>query len=272
MLRVALVLDDYNELIYLQTVLRKIGIDVEGLQNTKKYEELSLGFNPQVIIVSAFGKKVQGIDFVKNLHRPRGLPKVLLLSTAENPVSKEEAEASKADLVIESPISPKNLIHSLALITPIDEKVLIEKFEKLQASGALETAETIQLVGQDEEILVNSQGPKFTLKESLESSVQVENLAPENQGGTFLLKKEMELETLAQKPASQKKSPSERENRYKSFLTQIEPLKDAKATSYKRETIFQFNKKIRSAPAPADLPEIEADRKTFVKHLFTKKN
>ena len=31
MLRVALVIDDYNELIYLQTILRKIGIDVEGL-------------------------------------------------------------------------------------------------------------------------------------------------------------------------------------------------------------------------------------------------
>lgn len=267
MLRVALVLDDYNELVYLQTVLRKIGVDVEGLQNVKKYEELSLGFNPQLLIVSAFGKKVHGLEFIKGLHRPRGVPKIILLNTSQNPASKQELEASRVDLTLESPVNPKNLIHALAQLSHLDEQMLLEKFDKLQSSGALNATESIQLVGQDQEISVSGVGAgpqRFSFKDPNSELISVvggngseKDIGPV-QGQTFSLKKEKSMSSI------------EREKKYKDILKTLEPLPDIKSTSYKRDRIFEFNKKIRAAPPVENIKEIESDRKEFVKHLFVK--
>lgn len=276
MLRVALVLDDYNELIYLQTILRKIGIDVEGLQNVKKYEELSLGFNPQVLITSAFGKKVNGLEFIKNLHRVRGFPRLIVLTTSDRPLSKEEAEATPVDQFMQSPVNPKNLIMSLAQLGNVDEKSLLDKFEKLQSQG-FGVDENIQLVGQEDAPVIGNT-PRFSFRDGSPNEIPT---ATESSSSSFKLKKDEAssgVSTLDIAPGEEEALSqaagltTERSAKYKEYLAKLEPLKNANATSYKRDTIFQFNKKIRMSPLPEDIQQIEQDRKEFVKHLFTKKD
>lgn len=302
MLRVALVIDDYNELIYLQTILRKIGIDVEGLQNVKKYSELSLGFNPQVLIASAYGKKVQGLEFCRNLHRVRGLPKIILLQTSQQPVSEQDAKDLNIDLVLESPVNPVSLISGLATVANVDEVSLNEKFKRLQASGALSIPEPIQMVGEDEAVIretprfaFRDQGqsqaePSFKIKTEDDASVfvagastptdspisvpelraqsltgaQLDTTKPANLVTATVGKANIPRSALEQTEEEKKK----RRERFEQYVGSVPPLPEA---HFDRQHIFQFNKKIRSNPPPPDIQEIEGDRKEFVKNLFTKK-
>lgn len=302
MLRVALVIDDYNELIYLQTILRKIGFDVEGLQNVKKYSELSLGFNPQVLIASAFGKKVNGLEFASTLHRVRGLPKIILLQTPEQPVPKPDIAALNIDLVLDSPVNPTALITGLASVANVDEAALHEKFKRLQASGGLGLPEEFQLTGEDEPKVRET--PRFAFRDQgqnhepaagsklkikpEEPSVIVPK--PGQDPKTAFSVAELRAQSLENAASAPAKTPTTasghpvqtshpaisqtpyeqqmRQERFKHFVAEAEPI-DPKA-SFDRDRIMQFNKKIRAAPAPEDIEQIEADRKEFVKNLFVK--
>ncbi len=297
MLRVALVIDDYNELIYLQTILRKIGIDVEGLQNVKKYSELSLGFNPQVLIASAYGKKVQGLEFCRNLHRVRGLPKIILLQSPSQLVPEKDVKNLNIDLLLESPVNPMSLIAGLAAVANVDETILNDKFKRLQASGALNIPEPIQMVGEDEATIhetprfaFRDQGqtqaaPSFKIKTEINSAIddpiKVAELRAQSLTGAQINSKANEPKDFVF-PANGNKSgishsaieqsdgdKEKRRNRFERFVSQAPALnKDAR---FDRQQILQFNKKIRSAPPPPDMDQIEGDRKEFVKNLFTKK-
>lgn len=132
MLRVLLVIDDYNELIYLQTLLKKLGFDVEGLQNQKKYADLSLAFNPQLLIATARGAKIDGLALAKTVRKNRGFPKVIILRSAGQAVLQEELEDAGVDMMLDSPINPKELILALASFGNMDEAALLEKYSKIK--------------------------------------------------------------------------------------------------------------------------------------------
>jgi DNA-binding NarL/FixJ family response regulator len=262
MLRVALVIDDFNELIYLQTVLRKIGIDVEGLQNVKKYSELSLGFNPQVLIASAYGKKVNGLEFAKTLHRVRGLPKIILLHTPERSVNTQEAKDINIDLLLDSPVSAPSLIAALAAVANVDEAALTEKLKRLQASGGLNVPEEFQMMGEDEPVARET--PRFALKKE-DPNIFVGGAGPKADESITVSGVKIPSAILEEAEAEIEK----RRERFRAFVEKSEPLKES---FFDRERILQFNKKIRSAPLPADIQDIEGDRKEFVRNLFKKKD
>src|SRR5688572_17247096 len=79
MLRVLVAVEDYSEMLYLQTLLKKIGFDVEGVQNERSFEDTRLSLNPEIILISATGKKLKGIEFAANIRKIRGFPKIVLL-------------------------------------------------------------------------------------------------------------------------------------------------------------------------------------------------
>ncbi len=136
MLRVFLVIDDYNELIYLQSLLKKLGLDVEGVQNQKKYADMSLGFNPHILITSAKGKKVDGLQLTQSLYRKRGLPKVIALKSNDYAINVDDYRDSGVDEILDSPVSPRKLILSIANLGGIDETALLEKYSKIKGQEA----------------------------------------------------------------------------------------------------------------------------------------
>jgi DNA-binding response OmpR family regulator len=281
MLRVFLVIDDYNELLYLQTLLKKLGFDTEGLQNTKKYADVSLGFNPHVLITTAHGRKVNGIDLIRTIQRPRGLPKIIALHSTEAPIIEDDVKGLGIDLILESPTSAKKLIMGLAQICDLDVSMLLEKYNKIRATvGDNAADDEMMIISYDETGKEVSVQPKlFKLNEDRPIGVQFplkKTPVPEDPGvdtveirsGETDMETDMETEeNSASSNLISKESTAERRQRFDEFLAKAEKPKPG---HYDRDRITQFNKKIRSAPAAPDAKEIESDRKAFVHALFEK--
>ena len=81
MIRLLLVIDDYNEMIYLQTILKKLGLDIEAVSNPRKFTDTILGFNPSIVVMTAHGKKVTGFEFAQSMRKKKGLPDLILFKT-----------------------------------------------------------------------------------------------------------------------------------------------------------------------------------------------
>lgn len=141
MLRILLVIDDYNELLYLQVLLKKLGFDVECLQNVKKYEDVSLGFNPQVLVVTGQGGRVNGLELSKSLFRPRGIPRTIALKSQANKFTDSQLSAAQIEAVVDSPVNVSDLLKAIAKVGNLDEKNLLDKYSRMQQKRAEEGGE-----------------------------------------------------------------------------------------------------------------------------------
>ena len=93
MLRIQLVLEDYGDLIGLQTMLKKVGFDVDATQGATGFGDQIVNFNPEVVIMTAHGRKVAGFELAKHMRRVRGLPHVILVHDPERPAENDPAVA-----------------------------------------------------------------------------------------------------------------------------------------------------------------------------------
>lgn len=266
MLRVFLVIDDYNELIYLQTLLKKLGMDVEGIQNAKKYNDVSLGFNPHILITTAHGKKVNGIELAKGVRRARGLPKIIALHTHEKRLTPEILEEAGIDDVLDSPINPKHLIAKMALHGHLDEVSLLDKYNKIKGllhGGAQDENSVPLMTDENGQPIEDLNKVKSSLQVLQNKSVSAELLSPSNL--------QMDAQAKASAIGSQalkvdsESNSTQRNQRFELFVksTQLQP-----GTSYNRQRIIDFNKMIRATSPAEDIAEIETERKDFVKFLF----
>lgn len=123
-----MVLEDYGELMFLQTVLKKIGFDVDGIQNPRSFEESYLRMNPDVLVMTGQGKRVRGVELMKQVRKTRGLPKVLLLRSPGMP----EEPVPGVDMWREAPLGAKDLLSAIADLSALDKQNLLDKFSKLQ--------------------------------------------------------------------------------------------------------------------------------------------
>ena len=78
MLRVLIILDEYQELVYMQSLLSKVGFDVETSQSDMALSGLMMGFRPDLIITTAKGRKINGIKLVLDLRKKKPNLKFLL--------------------------------------------------------------------------------------------------------------------------------------------------------------------------------------------------
>lgn len=259
MLRVFLVIDDYNELISLQTLLKKMGFDVEGLQNQKKYPDVSLGFNPQILITTSYGKKVDGLLLAQSINKRRGLPKILALKT-DNTYTQDDFERSGVDLVLDSPVDPKKLISAMANLGGIDESVLLDKFSRIKSMPATSKHEEVEYIRYDEN------GQPLDDFNKVRSSID-EIVRRDRSGGVN--------KTVENKMALKEKTKytellahnSIRTERFEKWKKEVGELPEK---HFDREKIREFNKKFRVADGDSDTDDIEEARKLFVKALFKK--
>jgi DNA-binding response OmpR family regulator len=291
MLRVFLVIDDYNELLYLQTLLKKLGFDTEGLQNTKKYADVSLGFNPHVLIATAQGRKVNGIDLIRTIHKNRGFPKIIALHSSEAPINEDDVKGLGIDLILESPTSAKKLILGLASVCDLDQTLLLEKYNKIKTSMNENPADEEMLVASYDEtgkeiavqpkmFRLNEERPigvSFPLKKEATAADPAINTVDLNLGLSDLAEPLNQQSRPAPAPqdsatkalstlVSEEESHN-RNSRYKEFLAKAEK---PTAGKYDRDRIAQFNKKIRSAAPAPDSKEIEQSKRDFVVALYEK--
>lgn len=269
MLRILLVIDDYNELIYLQTLLKKMGFDVEGLQNQKKYSDVSLGFNPHILLTTARGAKVNGLQLAQGLNKARGLPKIIALRQVGQRLSPEELEEAQVDDLLDSPINPKKLLSSLARLGGLSEEVLHEKYSKVKGVILETDGGGTQRVSQGAADGLMADERRFQFKPE---SHDMSSLISGPQEATFPIKENDPTIEGPRRGPEQSSSEMGRAERQKRFENWAQKLKVEPDKKFDRDKVREFNKKIRSYPAPDDIDEIEGERRQFVAALYKTKS
>ena len=277
MLRVLLLIDDYNELLYLQTVLKKIGFDVEGLNSQKKYSDASLGFNPQILVASAKGKKVDALSLGQTIRRHRGFPKIIALKRPGVSLSDDEMEASGIDLAVDSPVNIKKLVEKLADLGNVDQESFMKKLDKLNSSGEEEVSasdleEISSLDGLDNHYADIKAQKEVEDIAGIDNSVQIvtgdvsEDNDPQHITGDATVKGSPFPEKTSEEYQVSDEDKGTRAKRFENYLATMEKPEQKQ---FERDRILEFNKKIRERGSTDDIEQVEDERKKFVKALFT---
>ncbi len=234
MLRVLLVLEDYGELMFLQTVLKKIGFDVDSTQNPRKFSDSVLGMNPEVIVMTASGKRIKGTELIQSIKRVRGMPKVILIkATALS--TKETLDSLEVEGWLDSPVRAPDLLAKIAEIMNLNNQLLQDKLLKMRMQDVTPDEARVLKLDADEE-----------RAESMHKA--------EQSSGNFGALKASTM------------SSADRQNRFKKFIDAEKPAKHGFALKEVQDQI----KDLRKSEDPGALEDLERERKAFVKHLFKK--
>jgi response regulator RpfG family c-di-GMP phosphodiesterase len=242
MQRVLLVVDDYRELVFLQTLLKKMGFDVDGTQNLKKYEDLKLALNPDLIIASSKGKAINGLKMAEELKRPQGIPKFILIVPHKMAQKVFGLQLKNVDGSIDSPIDAKKLLTTVAKVMGIDADPLIEKYNKMMTHLDADQESDLQILKsgplvESEDQMLTELTPR-SVSSGLAPSVRVTSISSEDR---------------AQRMAESLKN------------LEVPPV-----NGFAKDVVHQWNKRIRDEEAKQDLKDLEDERQAFVKTLFTK--
>jgi PleD family two-component response regulator len=139
MLRILMVLEDYGELMFLQTVLKKMGFDVDAIQNPRSFNDSVLRMNPDVLVMTAHGKKVNGVELAKGVKRVRGIPHVILITTPGAVKNDDQA------VWLDSPVGAMDLLNTIADVGQLDKAGMADKFSKLHLQEGVSEARILRL-------------------------------------------------------------------------------------------------------------------------------
>lgn len=229
-----LVLEDYGELMFLQTVLKKIGFDVDSTQNPRMFSDSLLTMNPDVLVMTANGKRIKGVELAAQVKRNRGNPKIILLRSGT--LAKEAYKDIEIDGWLDSPVGAPDLLDKIAELCHLNKQTLQEKLLKLR-------------------IQEGDADPARVLKMNPPSADEATMDKSEKPNGNFGALKASTLSS-ADRQSRYKKAREETNIEHKGFV-----LKDVQAQV----------KALRAEETKADLADLERERKAFVEHLFKKK-
>ncbi len=145
--RVLLVLEDFNEQLFLETLLKKLGFDVASIRSEASLsDQLLITFQPELIISTGDGVKIQGGRVAKKAKKKAPHVKLLLLYLRSRlkDISLVQLEADGA---IEIPINPRIMITSICQLIGIELQTVMSKFEKLPvAKDYVSPAESMHII------------------------------------------------------------------------------------------------------------------------------
>lgn len=261
MVRVLLLVDDYRELVFLQTLLKKTGFDVDGTQNGGKYEEMKLTLNPELIIASSRGKTINGLKLAEDLKRHNDLPRFVLIVPHKMAQKIHGLKLKNVDGIIDSPIDAKKLLVTIAKVCGLDSEALIQKLNKMMSSLDTDNEDDLQLlkmqpgVGDDK---IRIAGDR---QDSGSSETFIAGDGPD--GGDT-------VSTSSVSNVSLNPSTISDEDRQARMQKAIDDLEAPEADGFASEVVDQWNRRIRTEEKEQDLEDLEDERQRFVKSLFKK--
>ena len=142
-----------------------------------------------------------------------------------------------ADGWLESPVPALSLLHLFADLCGLNKQILTDKFQKLHMQEAeIDRGKTLHAVNESGAVFdINQEAPVSPASGNLKSSIL---------------------------------SETEREERYRKFLTEKPPKEQGFAIKAVTENV----RNLRRDEDPARLADLERERKAFVDHLFKKKS
>jgi len=240
--KILLLLDDYSEMMFIQIILKKLGFDVDALQNSRSLSDRLVGFHPHLLIMNEFGKKFDSAKVLQQVTTQRPDLKVIYLTP--NPSQNDVIDV--ISFRISSPVQPAELIHATAECCEADEAALIEKFQKFR--GQLKPPQG----SLDDLQLKDGEGAEANLKRSDQES----NEASFRVSGESL-KEEDDFLGLS-------KINLTKEQEYRAYL------KEKKESVKNIFDPAQVHKVMKEERGKASSPKVDGDRKDFVRTLFKK--
>lgn len=261
MLRVLLLLEDYGELMFLQTLLKKIGFDVDGIQNPKALADHLLKINPDVLILTAFGKRVRGFEMASQIKRRAGLPKILLIRAPGAPPLDDPGIYAWLD----SPVGAQQVLDQLADLASLNKQVLQEKLQKMRQQEAEEKARTLRPETGEQPTMEKAHGESgnFSQAEASTEATPARSAEPAAADGESAAVQEQRVDPLGGSLVS----ATDRQERYKNFLKSASaPTSHGYAVKQVQDQI----KALRREESAEDLEDLERERRAFVEQLFKK--
>ena len=203
MVRVLLLLEDYNELLFTETILKKVGFDVESAKNHLNLVEILLGFNPEVLVVPGNGRRIHLSEVLQQVRKQRRQPDIFVIG--ENDLVLQDGAVAK---VLTQPLNPKELLTSLAEYGGLDADSLLEKYKRAQAE-ARETAHMQSSATIEHEVFK---------EKPIEEEKPIEAEKPMDIGQVPLDERKKELKINLQPTTL---TPEQREERFKKALTEV---------------------------------------------------
>lgn len=129
MKRIYLLIDDYVELTFLETILKKVGFDTVGYQGIMNASDKALEILPDLLILSDFIKAQTTADALAQIKKLRPQMKCLLLRKDFSVPLTHDLKL--IDLTLKSPIDPMDFLKHVSIILQVDPVMVVDKFMKL---------------------------------------------------------------------------------------------------------------------------------------------
>ncbi|CAN5688424.1 hypothetical protein BH10BDE1_BH10BDE1_01020 [soil metagenome] len=138
-----LVIDDFNELVGLETLFRRLGFDVLSLGRESLVEEAVLGFPPDLAVATGLGRHVNGLTLAPKLRFGTSQPKLVVLMTYRDPEAGTHPALLDADVdaIIETPFDPRAALRVVARLLQLDAEPILDKYTKIVTARLFEPME-----------------------------------------------------------------------------------------------------------------------------------
>lgn len=130
MRRILLILEEVKEMTFLENLFRKLRFDVETIKTNVGIMDKFLGFRPDLVIMTARGKKINGIDLCKKMNPKGDATKIILAISSQAGIKPAELKGINIVGFLESPINPMKAIELIASHLKLDLAVLKENLER----------------------------------------------------------------------------------------------------------------------------------------------
>lgn len=245
MLRVLCCLEDYGEMVFLQILLKKLGLDVECIQNPHILTGSLSRFFPDLLIMTAMGRRVHGATLAQTVRKVRGKPSLVLLAPSSVQSQLTPTQLQNVDAVLQSPVKAVDVIQCISKTQNLDSEVLLEKYRKFKTS----------LSGSDDDRM-------HSFSFDAADDLLFDGIAGAKDGGGTT------SDTVSVEGAARRPSPGPMPKRdYSQFLKEAESLS---AGGFDKAQVLRTTKEMRQTSSPAE-SSLDEERMAFVTAMFRKK-
>lgn len=236
MKRVYLLIEEFTELTFLETLLKKIGFDTLGSQVVLGSIEKAMSVTPEILVMSDIIKSQSTHEALQSFKKYRPSLKVVLLKKDLKYATPHNLQL--VDLIAKSPIDPEDFLRKLSKSANLNEELIIEKFHKLGLFKGEKGSAKIVVQG----------GASSTSDEPVNKFVQSLKVSKED------------------------KKNEERKKRFESELNRLTEVqkKDVKEKTYDHKVALKEMQEYRDREGDPEIQEIDEQRKRFTNALFKK--
>jgi hypothetical protein len=161
MRKVMLVIDDFSEMVGLESFLRRLGFDVLSLAKESLVNDALLSFQPEVVIASFRGRNVDGPRLAQKLKKAMiPPPRIALAYAGVMPTVPDDIKKS-IEAMVEIPVEATSAINMLAKLSGLPLQPLLDKYAKVSGAVLTRDEQVVIITGKQQ---TKPEAPSFDPK------------------------------------------------------------------------------------------------------------